>query len=347
MAADIDKRTYDLLRLVDRYSPIGSIQLGELMQLHGYDIKDRTIRLKLSELDSIGLTEKVPGKGRQLTESGRVELEQGDVNGRLEQIRARIAVLTSRVSYDPIEDAGVLIVSSAFLDADAVEDALALVERLESLPLGPIPISLEETSGTEPGDYRLLVASSITLDGVLLAHGISTNLSTAGVLEYTSTNRKEDDSSAIASNAERGGRIVRYVDVINGEGSSIDVISLLIQANRSDVTSLIEGNESGLLIGDDREFPINRYEETKDLTLSMRAELGGVVDFRRPREQEAFLDGNSAWAFGSLTYVGAGELTLTALYEYGLSDDWETLYGTVPRNRLEHVQAFRGTVPSN
>lgn len=92
MAADIDKRTYDLLRLVDRYSPIGSIQLGELMQLHGYDIKDRTIRLKLSELDSIGLTEKVPGKGRQLTESGRVELEQGDVNGRLEQIRARIKI---------------------------------------------------------------------------------------------------------------------------------------------------------------------------------------------------------------------------------------------------------------
>lgn len=338
MAAELDRRAYDVLRLVDRHGPIGSIQLVELLRLRGYDIEDRTIRLKLAELDSLGLTEKVPGKGRQLTESGRKELEQGDVDGRLEQIRARIATLTSRVSYDPIANKGMLVASSAFLDADAVGDALGLVERLESLPFGPIPVSLEETADTEPGDYRLLAPSSITLDGVLLARGIDTTLSTAGVLEYTPTTETTGDD-VDESDADYGGRIVRYVDVINGEGSSIDVISLLIQANRSDVTSLLESGESGLLIGDDREFTVNRYEETRDLTLTTRAELGGVVDFRRPREQEVFSNGGSTWAFGSLTYVGTGELTLAALHEYGLSTDWETLYGTVQRTRLEPVQA--------
>jgi repressor of nif and glnA expression len=344
MDTELDRRSYDLLRLVDRHGPIGSIQLVELMQLRGYDIKDRTIRLKLSELDSIGLTEKVSGKGRRLTESGRTELQQGDVGGRLEQIRARIATLTSRVSYDPIEDAGALVVSSAFLDADAVEEALKLIEQLETLPLGPIPVGVEEAAKSEPGDYRLLAPSSITLDGVLLSRGVNAELSTGGIVEYLPTTDDESPDDTLANTGDLGGQITRYVDVINGEGSSIDVISLLIQANRGDVSSLIDGDGPGLLIGDDREFPINRYEEARDLTLSTRANLGGVVDFRRPREEEGFSDGNQAWAFGSLTYVGTGELMLTALHEYGLSDEWETLYETIPRNRLGLTRASREAV---
>lgn len=349
MAPELDRRTYDLLRLVDRHAPIGSIQLVELMQLHGYDIKDRTIRLTLSELDDLGLTEKVPGKGRQLTESGQRELEQGDVTSRLEQIRARIAALTSRVSYDPIEDAGILVAAAAFIDEADVDETIRLLERLESLPLGPIPVALEESASSEPGDYRLLAPSSISLDGVLLSHGVDTDLSTAGVLEYDPVDATAADSDSEAdadgSDAGHGGRVVRYVDVINGEGSSIDVISLLIEAGRSDVTSILEDDDTGLLVGDDREFPINRYEEARDLAVSSRDSLGGVLDFRRPREQDQHPGGNSAWAFGSLTYVGAGELLLAALSEYGLSDSWETLYGTVARKRLESVQALAHAPP--
>lgn len=342
MAPELDRRTYDLLRLVDRHAPIGSIQLVELMQLHGYDIKDRTIRLTLSELDELGLTEKVPGKGRQLTESGQRELEQGDVTSRLEQIRARIAALTSRVSYDPSEDAGMLVASAAFVDEADVDETIRLIERLESLPLGPLPVALEESAASEPGDYRLVTPSSISLDGVLLSHGVDTDLSTAGVLEYNPADSTGDDDR---SAAEYGGRLERYVDVINGEGSSIDVISLLIEAGRSDVASILEDDEAGLLVGDDREFPINRYDEARDLAVSSRDSLGGVLDFRRPREQDHHPGGNSAWAFGTITYVGAGELLLTALSEYGLSDSWETLYGTVARKRLEAVQALAHAPP--
>lgn len=332
MDTELDRRTYDLLRLVDRHGPIGSIQLVDLMQLRGYDIKDRTIRLKLAELDDLGLTEKVPGKGRQLTQTGRTELKQGDVDGRLEQIRARIATLTSRVSYDPIEDAGELVASAAYLDDDAIAEALEIIEQLEALPLGPVPVSLEHAAESEPGDYRLLAASSITLDGVLLAHGVNADLASAGVLEY---------EVAEDSEGECGGHITRYVDVLNGEGSSIDVISLLVEAGRSDIQRLIEGENDGLLIGDDREFPLNRYEEARDLTIATRAALGGVFDFQRPRETDGTVASSSGWAFGSVTYVGTGELVITALAEYGLCTEWETLYGMVERNRLDSIAAVR------
>jgi len=104
MTEDLDERTYDLLRLIRRYEPIGSIRLVTLMERHGYSIQGRTIRLTLSDLDERGMTEKVPGKGRRLTTSGQEALETGNVGSRLEQIRSRIATLTSQVTYDPVED---------------------------------------------------------------------------------------------------------------------------------------------------------------------------------------------------------------------------------------------------
>ena len=54
MERDLDERAYDLLRLIDRHEPIGSIRLVELMKRHGYAIQGRTIRLTLSDLDERG-----------------------------------------------------------------------------------------------------------------------------------------------------------------------------------------------------------------------------------------------------------------------------------------------------
>jgi repressor of nif and glnA expression len=249
------------------------------------------------------------------------------------------------VSYDPVEDTGMLVASSAFLDESAVDEAVSLIEQLNELPLGPVPVSIEESSPSEPRDYRLLAPSSITLDGVLLSHGVNANLVTAGVLEYESSPPDDEDyadaNAGLPGVQSRGGHIVRYVDVINGEGSSIDVISLLIEAGRSDVRPLLEGGGPALLIGDDREFPINRYEEARDLVAATRDALGGVYDFRRPREDDTVSNGTLAWAFGTLTYCGTGELALAILHEYGLTDDWETLYETIERKRLGPVAAPR------
>ncbi|MFW6003190.1 MAG: NrpR regulatory domain-containing protein [Halanaeroarchaeum sp.] len=341
MDEQLDTRTYDLLRLVDRHGPIGSIRLVELMDRRGYDIQDRTIRLTLADLDAKGFTEKVPGRGRRLTERGRHELEQGDVRGRLEEIRAKIATLTSRVNYDPLEDSGELVASSAILEEGAIEDALGVIERLHTLPFGPLPVGLERL---DEDTVRLFAASSITLDGVLLSRGINADLSAASVLEYTTDLPAEEDEPRRAL-AEYGGHLVRHVDVIDGEGSSIDVISLLIEAGRGSVSPVLDGESTGLLVGDDRRFPIVRFEETRDLTIATRSNLGGVVDFQRPGEGLPAENGNAAWAYGSVTYVGAGELLIQALHERGLLTDWEPLYGTVPRNRLSVVDAQSHLAP--
>ncbi|WP_247001201.1 NrpR regulatory domain-containing protein [Halosolutus gelatinilyticus] len=327
MAESLDRRSYDLLRLIDEYEPIGSIRLVDCMQRRGYSIKGRTVRLALSELDDRGLTEKVPGKGRRLTDAGRAELDRGDIHGRRERVRARIATLTSQVTYDPFEDIGEVIASAVTVSEADADAGLEALSALADTPIGPVPVATERAGD----DWRLLVPSSLTLDGVLLSRGIRADLETAALAEY----RLDPDSDAVSTDpADDEGAIVRYTDAISGERSTMDIVTLLLEARRTSATRLIEGTDPALLVVDNREVPLVRYEETRDLSETMRDRLGGILDLRRPRESGPFPLEKPTWDFASLTY-GAGEIALSLLVEEGIAASFETLSGLVPRSEFE------------
>lgn len=334
MNDDLDERSYDLLRLIRHHEPIGSIRLVELMQRHGYSIQGRTIRLTLADLDERGLTKKVPGKGRRLTESGNAALETGHVNARRERIRARISSLTSQVTYDPLEDLGEVVVAAAYLQERSVGPALNILAELEATPLGPCPVAVDEASVTEPGEYRLTFPSSLTLDGILLSGGLHTRLITGGIAQYETNPDSEEvftDDPTLA-----GGCINRYIDVISGEGSSVDIVTLLLEAHRTTVTEIVNDGQGRLII-DNREFPMTRFEEGRDLALQTRKSLGGVIDLRRPREVGPFPMGPPVWEFCSLTYGAIGEIGIGLLTEHDIIDDWDSLYGTLPRKEFEQA----------
>lgn len=319
MVPNDDRRTYDLLRLIGENEPIGSIRLVEQMQRRGYSIKGRTIRLMLSDLDEAGLTEKVAGKGRRLTDRGRDELDRGDVGGRLASVRERIATLTSRVTYDPTDDVGELVAGTATVSEDELERTFDALERLHDSSLGPVLVSA--TDATIRDGVELAFPSSISVDGVLLSHGIDSRLITAGLVEYD-------------------GEIRRYIDAISGENATMDVTSLLIEAGRTDVERYLEG-DTGVFIVDNREFPVTRFEEGRDLATATCDAIGGAVDLRRPRESGPFPAGNPSWDFASLTYVGPGETAISLLYERGLTTAWESLNGIRPRSAFEPAPAAR------
>jgi len=331
---DLNRRTHDLLRLIDAHEPIGSIRLTDLMQRHGYQIEDRTIRLTLADLDERGFTEKIPGLGRKLTAAGRTELDRGDVSGRLERIRECIATLTSQVTYDPTEDTGTLVAGTVSIPNQSLSAAFETLGRLEDSPLGPVPTAVleeenEYASGARDGGdiVRLAFPSSITLDGTLLSWGIDADLRTAGLVEYRGD----------------GNEIVRYIDAINGEGSTMDVVTLLIEANRTDVETALNGG-AGVLIVDNREFPLTRYGEARDLAGRTASSLGGVVDVHRPREPGPFPLGNPGWEFASLTYSGIAETALALLCERSLADSWETLAGVRPRSDFHPLTTAKATI---
>lgn len=344
MTETLDQRVYDLLRLIDDHEPIGSIRLVDLLRRHGYSIEGRTVRLMLSNLDDAGLTEKIPGRGRQLTAKGASELERAYVSGRLEQVRARIKTLTGQVTYDPIEDTGEVVASAVDVPHTDLERALETLTVLDDTPLAPVPISIDQEPSDSHADEttRIYAPSSITIDGVLLARGINTDLKTAGIVEYHPAPEPDVVPHDGDPAPEHGGAILRYIDAISGEGSTVDVTRLLIEAGRDDVRPALTGpDHQSLFVVDNREFPLTRYDEARDLAIEMRACLGGVFDIRKPREAGPFPSERPGWEFGTLTYGAIGELMLSLLVEEGVAESWETLSGLVPRSRFEPLAAVR------
>lgn len=339
MADRLDNREYDLLRLIAVHEPIGSIRLVDQLQHRGYSIKGRTVRLLLSELDADGFTEKIPGQGRRLTEKGRSELRLGHVSGRLEQVRERIAVLTGKVTYDPFEDTGDLVTSAIDIPSSMVSDALTALKGLEDLPIEPVPIAVEETPNERRSDdtTRLFFPSSITLDGVLLSRGINVQLQVAGIVEYHPDPAPGRFAHEGTISSEHGGAVLRYTDAVSGEGSTVDIADLLIEAGRPSIRPVVDGDDSGLFVVDNREFPLNRYDEAFDLAAATRERLGGVIDLRKPRERGPFPCGQPGWDFASLTYGAVGELAISFLAEAGYGEFWTTLHGLKERSAFRSI----------
>jgi hypothetical protein len=269
----------------------------------------------LNELDEKGFTNKVGNKGRELSEQGRAELQKGNVRERIEEVRARIAQLTSQVTFDPFDQTGLVVASAVTVPEERIEETKAVLAALEETPLKPIPVQV--TSDDEVVELR--VPSSITMDGVLINQGIAPNLICAGITEYVP--RYTDRPGT------EGGEILRYTDAISGESSSMDVVSLLIKADQTNISDIVSGSDSGLIVVDNREIPLTSYNNAREMVGAVRSELGGVVDIRRPREPGPFPYGGPGWGYASITYGGVGENVIGALVEKGIARSWETLQG--------------------
>lgn len=337
MTGDTDQRTYDILRLLAAHEPIGSVHLTEHLRERGYSMTERTVRLTLADLDDAGLTEKAGGKGRQLTAAGRAELERGGVSGRVEHVRERLTDLTSRVTYDPDSDDGDVVVGTVRVPVSAestLEDVLA---SLDDSPLGPVVASIERVDADETEYLDVTVPSSVTIDGVLLSAGIDSHPDTLGLVEYETDPDPETLPYDDPDPADHGGAIRRFTDVIGDERATLDLVELLIDAGRTDVGGALAGG-TGLLVADNREVPLARYDTTHDLATATRDHLGGVLDLRRPRESGPFPWGSPGWTFASLTYAGAAECVISRCVEAGIATDWETLAGLRPREQLSDRQ---------
>ncbi len=336
MTSETDQRTYDTLRLLATHEPVGSVRLTDLLRERGYSITERSVRFTLADLDADGLTEKVGGKGRQLTDAGRAELERGGVRGRVEQVRERLAELIGRVTYDPAADGGDVVVGRVTVpeaERSTVEELLRSIDRS---PLGPAPVSIDPVDGDDGTVLELAATSSVTIDGVLLANGIESDLETTGIVEYRPDVESAEDEDT--DGVVRGGSIRRFTDVIGGERATLDMVSLLIEARRTTVERVLEG-ETGLVVADNREIPLSRYETVRDLAVETRDGLGGVVDLRRPRESGPFPWGQPGWSFASLTCIGTAELVISAVVEADLALEWETLAGVRRRSELTPVSS--------
>lgn len=206
-------------------TPAGAAVLSEYLQAEGLSIPHRTIRQHLLQLDREGLTETVSRRhGRQLTERGLQEIEQGNVIDKLGFIATRIDQLGFQMSFNLQSGKGTIIANTAVLPQHYLVRAVEEMKPVFAAKIGMgdrilIAHAGERIGALEvpPKHAAIATVCSVTVNGILLNSGIPTISRFGGLLEM------------------RDYRPQRFVELIEYSGTTIDPLDIFIEAGRTSV----------------------------------------------------------------------------------------------------------------
>jgi repressor of nif and glnA expression len=289
----------------------------------GYGLSERSIRLYLRELEADGLTESLGRRGRLITAKGLAELHASQTLDRVGYLSAKIDQLTYAMTFDLAARTGQVIVNTSLVDPRRLAERLdsvckvfacgyAMGNRVALLAPGQ---SLGDL--TVPDDrVGFCTVCSVTLNGVLLKHGVPTASRFGGLLEL------------------RDSHPTRFVELIHYGGTSIDPLEVFIRSGMTNyIGAITDGN--GLIGASYREVP----EASRDLVVHLadRLEpigLGGFMEIGLPGQ--AILD--FPVTHGRIGAVMIGGLNpIAILEETGHRIESRALAGLIDYTHLFHV----------
>jgi repressor of nif and glnA expression len=301
-------------------APVNSKQMARLLKDAGYELSERTVRLYLAEMDDQGLTRSQGRRGRQITTSGLAELRAAQAIQRVGYLSSRIDQMTFGMTFDLATRTGLVIVNASIvnprqlsINLDKVhavfEKGYAMGHRVSLLApgesLGELRIPKERVG--------FCTVCSVTLNGVLLKHGVPTASRFGGLLEL------------------KDGRPTRFVEIIHYDGTSIDPLEVFIRSGMTNYHgAIMDGN--GLIGASYREVP----EGSRDLVLSLAERLstiglGGFMEIGHAGQSVFGVEPNEG-RIGSVMIGGLNPIAI--LEEEGHRVLSHALAGLLEYNRL-------------
>jgi repressor of nif and glnA expression len=245
MSEKTEKKELAILRLLQKAGgPVSSLRLKENLHAMGHEVSERTIRHYFLELDRRGLTENRGKKGRVITEQGLKELGSA-------RVYDKVGLLAAKISIAKLEQLPEIVplVTRVYAAGYSMGTMMAIFEPGERVGGFIIP----------DGMVGLGTVCSITLNGVLLAHGIPTHSSFGGLLEL------------------RDRKPTRFVEIIKYEGSSLDPLEIFIRSGMTDYVGATENGNGRIGVGF-REVPADSRESVIALIRKLEeVGLGGFL----------------------------------------------------------------------
>ncbi len=267
------KRHAMLDMLATAPTPVRGETMLEALHSAGIPMSPRTVRLYLKQLQDEGLVQSCGRAGYRLTDRGQAEQGAPHLLERVGYMTSRIDQITYAMGFDLELRAGTVAVNTAMVTHAALASRLPLITQvfekrfamgtLLSL-LGPGD-TLGEVSVPD-GMLGLCTVCSVTLNGVLLKHGVPTRSLFSGLLEIV------DDKP------------VQFSELINYDGTSIDPLELFIRSGMTNYVGAVTTG-TGRIGAGFREVPAEAYELV--VSLADRAErigLGGFLQIGHPNE---------------------------------------------------------------
>jgi len=313
VATDNRKTKVIILKaLFDIGVPAGAARITQRLQAAGIDLRPRTVRFYLLQMDREGLTQSVSRRsGRRLTERGREELNSANVFEKVGFVAARVDSLGYRMSFKCQTGKGTVVANTALIRRRDLSRALSEINGVFDKRLGMGSRAAMADSGSTLGGQvvpagfvALGTVCSVTVNGILLHESIPVTSRFGGLLEM------------------REGRPVRFVELMEYSGTTVDPLEVFIGAGMTGVRQCARtGN--GAIGASFREVPSVAIDDLKRIQKHMdQRGLSGILAIGSPNQP--LLDIPVAEGRIGLIVIG-GLNPLAALHEAGIQTSLHSL----------------------
>lgn len=254
-----------LAALKNHTAPVSSAALAAELTSAGMEVSERTVRDDLATLASEGAIETLGRRGHVLLERGRRELASARTVQRIGFLSSKIDAMTFGMDFNLEDLTGTVMVNTTVCDADALFDAADEVREVFAKGYSMGNLIALAAPGERVGDVVVpdgkvgfCTVCSITINGILLKHGVPMRSRFGGLVE-------------VANSVP-----VRFAEAIEYDGTSLDPLVIFIRGGFTDYRKVARtGN--GLVGASFREFPASALDTVRDI--ARRAEKVGLGCF--------------------------------------------------------------------
>ena len=251
---DTERKQAEILRILNRKKdPTGARVIARTLEKSGFFIGERGVRYYLRLLDEKKLTKNKGYLGRVITKKGREELQNTAVYDRVGFVMSKIESLAYKTTFNPDKMEGKIIINLSYIDKN---DSSMVLDKIKEVFIAGLAVSpyvrifdeKEEFQGQiiPAGQMGIATTCSITIDGILMNKGISTDPKFGGIVQV------------------QNGKPIRFTDVISYNGSTIDPLEVFMTRDMTAVNDVLKTG-SGKILVNLREIPAVAKEQTERL----------------------------------------------------------------------------------
>ena len=321
----IDRKVFSILKVLGSLQQAqGSRVIARSLKDLGVELTERAVRYHLRLTDERGFTRLVGRRdGRIITELGQAELKKALVNDKVGFAFSRIESLAFRMNFNWDKHTGPIPVNISLFSKEDFRKALRIMKGIFKAGLCVSDlVAVAEEGDTiadiivPEGKIALATVCSITVNGALLKAGVPVDSRFGGILQIQDY------------------KPLRFTELINYAGSSLDPSEIFIRANMTSVTQAAQkGN--GEILANFREIPAVCRPTAEEVVAKLKnAGIGGL-----------FLMGNVSEPVCEMTVdlnrVGAiligGLNPVAAAYEAGIQSENHAMSALMDYQKLVKV----------
>lgn len=236
---DVERKVIAMLDILrDSKVPLGARVISQKLKENGVALSERTVRYHLKILDERGFTQCIGRDGRIILKRGVEEAQNALVAEKVGMVSAKMDALSFLTTLDLERQTGNVVINLTFIPekqfahakkilGEVFKASLCVSSRVKLMKTGE-----KINNSTVPaGKMGIATVCGATLNGILLKYFIPMYSRFGGILEM------------------KNGNFVRFTEIINYDGTSIDPAEIFLKGKMANVYDAAKYKKGKVLAG--------------------------------------------------------------------------------------------------